>query len=502
MDTVSSNINSITIDAIFEIQRKIDIYDLRSMVFLLYDVPHTALERLLLLQRVSRKDFNLLDDWAKQAQSRPVWKFEFLEALSICQLYCSIKKLGFGIRSVQTYFSGDNIVLGRSYVNPMKKMLYKLCENITSDNFKKLKNELYLCKIDVLEYEACELVLLHLMCTKFIILKDSKNNNSNELCQVEQLTMIIENLPGLEHFSTELREAEALINKECFTKVKQNDKESKIIKNEINICRVISEKNKKIPKLKADVLKFSKEAYPIINKTRLGVCYIINNERFYPSQSNTHLNYVDLDDRKGSLHDKTALKNTMEAFNFEVITDDNLSYKDIFKRLKHVINYNVMEQDSIFMFCVLSHGEEGCIYSADSIPLKVRDLQDLLDVQNASKLIGKPKVMIIQACQKAPELSYTLVADAPVPIKHVEQSDFLILWATVPGYSAFRDEQRGSVFIQKLCFKIKELAVEEHLEDIFKTVNDELITLCSEHGYKQVARNENTLRKKIYLLSP
>ncbi|GBP14488.1 FGGY carbohydrate kinase domain-containing protein [Eumeta japonica] len=66
MNSITFNIDAVNINAISEIQQCLDLYDITSLVFLLYDIPHMALEHLALLQRIpkeDRKDINTLCDW-------------------------------------------------------------------------------------------------------------------------------------------------------------------------------------------------------------------------------------------------------------------------------------------------------------------------------------------------------------------------------------------------------------------------------------------------------
>lgn len=509
MDSISSNIDSITVDKVSEIQRALDPYDVRSLVFLLYDTSYTALQRLTLLQRVSGRNLDSLHDWAKQANSRATWRYEFLEALSICQLYGIIRKLGFDVRSVKLHFLPNNLHVN-IYINPVKKALYKLCESMTSDNFLRLKNSLSTYNIDIRQFEACELVLLELMCNKFIVV--NRNNNENDSTikyQIENLTRIIETLPGMKDIALNLKQIENTLNK-ISTSVKNetlNEFENTHDENNYKetfehldkLCLEITDEDIHVTKLKTDATKIKKqEAYPIINKDRVGVCYIINQEIFYPSKDSINMNCEPLEDRKGSDCDERQLKLTMEAFNFKVFIHRNLTRIQMINNIRDIIKYKVHKEDSIFMLCILSHGVEGCIYSSDSVKVKIREIKNMLDNEDASHLIGKPKVLILQACQDTSSEPIRLVPDGPTN-KYTRKADFLILWATVPEFSAYREESIGSVFIQLLCNKIKESAEDEHLADIFHKVNDSVIRVCQDHNYEQVPLCESTLRKKLYL---
>ncbi|KAJ9587989.1 hypothetical protein L9F63_028201 [Diploptera punctata] len=66
---------------------------------------------------------------------------------------------------------------------------------------------------------------------------------------------------------------------------------------------------------------------------------------------------------------------------------------------------------------------------------------------------GKPKILIIQACQgKAHQdvLSHDDISSDGPEIRGVS-ADFITFWSTVPGYASFRHEIQGTWFIQALC---------------------------------------------------
>ena len=55
--------------------------------------------------------------------------------------------------------------------------------------------------------------------------------------------------------------------------------------------------------------------------------------------------------------------------------------------------------DQCAVLCLLSHGGDGFIYGSDGDKLDIRKLLSNLDNANCPQMKGKPKVIIIQACQ-------------------------------------------------------------------------------------------------------
>lgn len=148
---------------------------------------------------------------------------------------------------------------------------------------------------------------------------------------------------------------------------------------------------------------------------------------------------------------------------------------------------------STYFVCILSHGIEGHVYGANSLPVSVNAIYDSMNLAKC-----EAKVLILQACQgnvcqegilPAPcylfmnikLLLFFLVEvndlqlDGPSTINSAPSyPDVLVFWATVPGYAAIRDPNKGSWFIQILCDKIVESADDYHLQEICTLVENEI----------------------------
>ena len=57
------------------------------------------------------------------------------------------------------------------------------------------------------------------------------------------------------------------------------------------------------------------------------------------------------------------------------------------------------EDDQIAVLCILSHGVERGVYGCDGELVPVAELIPELDNDGCPKMRGKPKIIIIQACQ-------------------------------------------------------------------------------------------------------
>lgn len=523
-------INSITMDVICEIEKELleTPYDMISLVFLLYEVPDTALQRLLVYQRISNDiystNMNLLQEWMLVAKAKPTWRHELLEALVICQLYGVVRKLGYNIENVKRQYQPDNINYNM-YVNPIKKTLYKLCEKIDANNLNTLKRSLQTYNIDTTDYESCELVFLKLMSEKVMNFNkfQLQDKRSQSEFNFEKLMKLFRKLQGLQLFTHELCVLENCGSNEYMgqpaassspsfnpmSDVSMPVPSSSHIKEQryenhdfTSVFNLFEDLNFEESQIKADSKKYVADRYQIKDLNNLGLCLIINQEDFHLCDQSIEDGNLktSLAKRKGSTFDKIALQKTMSSLNFEVIGKDNLDHVEMVNFIKRSIKECAKSTTSVFMLCILSHGVRDHVFAADCVKVKVEDIQKLLDSEDALCLRGIPKVLILQACQIDDLPQLTMVADSPRSHEfYLGKSDFLVYWATSPEYEAFRAEEAGSIFIQCLCQFVHKQRKKEHLQDIFTNNNNAVHYYCSKLLKHQMPLVKTSLRKKLYL---
>lgn len=119
-----------------------------------------------------------------------------------------------------------------------------------------------------------------------------------------------------------------------------------------------------------------------------------------------------------------------------------------------------------FVFCVLTHGKFGAVYSSDGTLVPIREITSHFTAQQCPGLLNKPKLFFIQACQgEEIQSSVCIEADAinsepahpPLQDSVPVEADFLLGLATVPGYVSFRHKTEGSWYIQSLCDHLRDL---------------------------------------------
>lgn len=535
VENIIGNNDVMNFDMMAEIEKELldNPYDMISIVFLLYDVPDTALQRLIVFQRVSSDsatttNLNMLHEWFRHAKHNPNWKHEFVEALLICQLYSIVRKLGFNVPAARKYYQTDSTAV-KMYVNPMKKALYKLCESINSDNLLKLKKSLLTYNIDTTEYNSSELVFLKLMCDKYITINQYQYNNKvlGFKVDVDIIIKIVQSLPGLRTLVFEIDMLQESMNNVPKTGIKVTENTPSLhmkvdesqqgqpnqkydhqnfddLWADLNELELDDESFKSVENFKSDRKKLDSFSYEIKSNKRVGTCVIINQVNFYPSKNSIELtgSKTILDKRNGSDRDQMVLERTMRSLNFTVFSETDLDHKEMKEFIMDVVKNKITKDDSVFMLCILSHGVKGYVYAADSVKVKMDDIENMLDSEAAVNIHRIPKLLIVQACQVNEDFPPGIVADSPTDGYVLKKSNFLVYYATAPELEAFRSEDKGSIFIQMLCRTIQEFAKVEHVNDIFTKVNHRVTKLCAKLKCDQVPLSKSTLTKNLYLQIP
>lgn len=219
---------------------------------------------------------------------------------------------------------------------------------------------------------------------------------------------------------------------------------------------VIDERPRNIESL---ILQDKNEMNYLIRRDKAGILLIINQQKFHKEKDLFFQEYLpgkNLEERTGTDQDEIRLRIVFEALNYKVRTRTNLTHSEIFVEVKKVVNECKL-YDSLFI-CILSHGCDGVVYGANSIPVEIEQIKHWMISKD---LIGKPKVLILQACQGTATQRAQLVN--PLAMDSDEKRkpafcDLLSCVASVRGFTAIRHTELGSWFIQTLCEQIVELA--------------------------------------------
>ena len=181
-----------------------------------------------------------------------------------------------------------------------------------------------------------------------------------------------------------------------------------------------------------------------------GICLIINNLKFHNRTS----------DRKGAEFDETEVVKLFEKLSFTVRVNKNLQWDEMRKVAAKFAAKDHSQFDA-FVFIVMSHGgDEDVIFGVRGRYIRVEDLMAEFNTANCPTLQNKPKLFFIQTYRgsslerRSPTCGGTdsyapYSPDSTLPRSvGPQEADFLLAFATAPGYVAWRNRQNGSPFIQ------------------------------------------------------
>ncbi|XP_052791312.1 caspase-3-like [Mya arenaria] len=205
------------------------------------------------------------------------------------------------------------------------------------------------------------------------------------------------------------------------------------------------------------------DTYDFSHRDR-GLMVIVNNEHFKGHSP-----------RPGSGVDVASLQKTFSSLGFNVNTYHNQTQEQMMKIFKKASRSDHSQADC-FACAILSHGDqvhvidkkipdqhvrEDVVYGTDQIIL-TRDIVGLFTDQKCPTLTNKPRLFFMQACRGS-----TLDSGVDLSVYNEDSTDgcrdktevtpcplykdFLIMYATPPGYYAFRRPDTGSWFVRALC---------------------------------------------------
>lgn len=248
--------------------------------------------------------------------------------------------------------------------------------------------------------------------------------------------------------------------------------------------------------------------YPMDANPR-GICLIINNRDFYRDPMRPEAKQMI--NREGTDVDRNKLTTTFQDLNFIVLVKDNLTDTQMLQEVTKLSFQNHSQYDC-FVCCILTHGVLGALYGVNGITLPIRDLTAPLRTQSCPTLADKPKLFFLQACQgKEKQTGFEMQTDSEAletdgPGQLIpNEADFLLGYATVPGFVSYRSKTRGSWYITKLTEMLRKYAYDHDILDILTFVNFEVGKGDADmegNIYKQSPAPMYSLRKKLIFSRP
>ena len=242
-----------------------------------------------------------------------------------------------------------------------------------------------------------------------------------------------------------------------------------------------------------------------------GYCIIINNVKFSTMK-----------DRPGSNWDAQALKSLFGGYlGFNIQNFDNLSSTEIEGLLKNTQRVDHSKLDCLVV-AILSHGENGNVYGTDGVLISVEKITGYFRGTKCPSLSGKPKIFILQAC-RGKNFDYgvkvkeaTDGSDDPEELEEIvleedetdgggydmalpEEADFVLAYATTPGYVSWRNSAFGTWFIKALTDVMREQAHQEDFLSMLTEVNRKVAEEFESRGKnKQMPAPVTMLRYKLF----
>uniref|UniRef100_A0A4W5NX36 Caspase-3-like n=1 Tax=Hucho hucho TaxID=62062 RepID=A0A4W5NX36_9TELE len=167
---------------------------------------------------------------------------------------------------------------------------------------------------------------------------------------------------------------------------------------------------------------------------------------------------VPLGRRPGAEKDTKRLHRALTRLGYRVDIHMDLNAQEIYTLFKTESEQPVKE---CFLAGLSSHGEEGCVFGADGMPVR---LSHIFSCFNNTHMKGKTKLFFIQACRGG-ELDDGVTVEMDSAGSDIIEDtlsqylsipmDTAVMYATVPGYGAFL-HPLGAVFLQTFCILLEE----------------------------------------------
>uniref|UniRef100_A0A336MAB9 CSON012690 protein n=1 Tax=Culicoides sonorensis TaxID=179676 RepID=A0A336MAB9_CULSO len=466
--TNQQNIRKIELDDLVMLEKELEIYEKIAAIFLLYgsdkDLVNAGIQHILyILRNASQHDTSFLYQWAKSKGGN--WQEFLVEALCVIQSYHITEKLLLDMAQLEEVYLPQRV--GTSlYINSHVKCLYLMAERMvqkecdslitymrdkSTSNFESIPNTNHYIELYLLDWIRFDLIDVHNL--------------------TEPKVGLIYNF---------LKEFEIVDALEALDPIKSQNKTKSV--NEEKILNIDST----FKKIYKNLSKENRNDCYKIQKETCGWVLIINQKVFTKPDPDKIPPGVQIEEhlgmRVGTDADCKLLEKTFKARGYRIDQRDNLTHIQIQKALNDIVEASVI-YDSLIV-CILSHGNKGVVFGADYVPVKISTIQEIL---SSEKLLNKPKVLIVQACQ-GKEKNITVTQESSMRSigsrfetdGAVEQNsapkyaDLLTAMSTIEGFVSIRDRELGTWYINEVCSAIDAHGDDEHMLDLLTFVNNKV----------------------------
>lgn len=217
--------------------------------------------------------------------------------------------------------------------------------------------------------------------------------------------------------------------------------------------------------------------YPLSPRLK-GKALLINNHNFLTPAGM----------RLGSEHDVNDMTRLLEHLGYQIKFHPDLSGRAMLAAIKDFLESDVLNwfNQPICRSCivvVMTHGVLGWIGGVDGIFVEESAFLEPLSRKGLSEL---PKIFILNACRNDEDENQIPIPLARCNLEFPGKNTF-VLYASVPGSTAYRIEVAGGWFIQILrkIFRRDCHDADANIQTLFNRVRAEMETLCTSAGQRQ-----------------
>ncbi|XP_011176959.1 caspase-8 [Zeugodacus cucurbitae] len=505
---IVTKLNNIHVEDLQYVEQDLCYYELVSLGFLLFGDERAnaefALQKLLILSNTHKgRSCGGADLLTKYIGVNPRnWRSHVVEALSIIGARRVLRKLGFDWNELHQHYL-PHIVELSVHVHPLLKALYRICDRLKPAQAGQLVlrvNEQRTGTEDHLrfyDFAYLEIFLLDWLSRRIISLGDRVTNGADvdvllEFFKFYELdglkTLLLETIVNSADNQRMCNNAH--ISMDYATAIAGNNKNHVTKTNETTTTQTAANATASVRSCDLTI----DERY-VVRHESAGILLIINQLNFHeePDAAMKHLlPKKTLSPRMGSNVDKDRLRDVFAPFGYKPMVFEDLTHLELMHRIRETVKLS-FQYDSLIV-CILSHGTEGSVYGSNSIPVEISEIEHII---TGDTIIAKPKLLIIQACQKD-ESPINEQRQKPNVAPH-RFGDLMKAMSTVPGYAAMRHTIEGTWFIQELCDAVQRFGDRNHIGDILTTVNRKVSERRGNKDEIMMPISSYTLRKLFFL---
>ncbi|XP_017871677.1 PREDICTED: caspase-8 [Drosophila arizonae] len=516
---MQTQLDNLHLDDLPYIERDLNLSQKVSLAFLLFGDQHALatyiLQRLLALMRAPPADQLHSDLLRQYAQTNPAnWRGHLVEALCIINARQVLRKLGFCWAELHLHYLPHVLEL-TLHVHPLLKALYNVCEQLTVAQSGRLVLDINdkLARrrtsgehdepLRFYDYSYLEIFLLDWLTRHHLRLGDIDAIGSDVQLLIEYFKFNDLNSLATLLIQTVNTSANESSSHSPVNKYNTDDLESTpVALSAGGAAPFLAETSGPTPCTapaapSSSISRHRRSNALQVHRDRAGILLIINQQNFHRNVSEKLMTFLPtqkLTQRNGTNADKQRLIDVFSPLGYEVEAHDNVDHLKMIALIRGACARSVL-RDSLIV-CILSHGFEGAVYGADSIPLSIEDVKKVLCADES--LHDKPKMLFIQACQQNEKQLKTRNVNATTQSAS-QLANMVVAMSTVPGFVALRHSVQGSWFIQTLCDTVQKHAKSDHILDILTLAAGQVIEKRGDKDQKMVPIVINTLTKNVYL---